>query len=249
VKQYAIVFHDTYQFNDTANTLKYVIERIDELIFILYYKEPDIIKPIILIDEEYSRLFNNVMHITLREYNDLLDLDLNYKALLKLKKHYAIPFTDRLEPLALYRILADYKQIEEQDIAIFAMHIKAKDSRSNIALYLKKHEKIRDSIYHAYNDMIKHKLSAKHYLANIMIASNTNKLFNEILVALKDMLIWKRVKYSNIIYNKPKRPLLNSDRYPILADFEVVSLMLPDSINNMRILTDGVKPYTSGSML
>jgi hypothetical protein len=149
----------------------------------------------------------------------------------------------------LYRILADYKQIEEQDIAIFAMHIKAKDSRSNIALYLKKHEKIRDSIYHAYNDMIKRKLSAKHYLTNIMIASNTNKLFNEILVALKDMLIWKRIKYSNIIYNKPKRPLFNSDRYPILADFEIVSLMLPDSINNMRILTDGVKPYTSGSML
>ena len=70
-----------------------------------------------MVNEEYARLFNNVMHITLIENNDLLDFDLQYKALLKLKRHYAIPFTDRLEPLALYRILADYLTIKSRGIS------------------------------------------------------------------------------------------------------------------------------------
>ncbi len=253
---YKIIFQNTYEFMTVAKTLEPVLNRLDEFIFLLTWR--DSIKPILLIEEHAKELFNNVMHITLSE-DDRVEIvkglaDMQIYARLYFKDHYAIPFTLIPEPFPLYRILADYYE-ETLDKLAFIIHAKQKSEKVSIASFLKKHEARRSSLFYAYNEHIRAKLSSTHFHATLILASSNKKILLKALRAFRlSHLFYTLKRYDEhkllrILFKRPKKPLLLNKRYTVLSSTELISLMLPDSLRGVKIPVDGIRAYTTGGLL
>ncbi|MEM4365842.1 MAG: hypothetical protein QXJ44_08035 [Candidatus Nitrosocaldus sp.] len=284
---YQIIFQQQYDFIQTAKTLEGVLQRINEFLFLLYARN-DTITPILLIEAEKRELFNNVMHITLAEYSSkeaILEILKNMRiyAKLKLKQHYAIPFTIVPEPFPLYRILADYYYNYDNNTTtpttanananttnttlIFAIHAKQRSEKISIASYLRKHDLARTSTFYAYGEAIKQKLQSTHYHCTLLLSCTDSKIaLLKALTAFKVQYFAYFLKSNNNLHSiekqrlarelfaRPKKPLTipyirNPIRYPVLSSIELVSLMLPDSIKGIRTTIDGIRPFTTGTML
>ncbi|MEM2857251.1 MAG: hypothetical protein QW416_09140 [Candidatus Nitrosocaldaceae archaeon] len=294
---YQIIFQQQYDFIQTAKTLEGVLQRINEFLFLLYARN-DTITPILLIEGEKRELFNNVMHITLAEYSKDTILailkSMRIYAKLRLKQHYAIPFTIVPEPFPLYRILADYyfnynnsnssssnsngnnNSINTTNTTtantntttlIFAIHARQRSERISIASYLRKHDLARSTTFYAYGEAIKQKLQSTHYHCTLLLSCNdSNVALLKALTAFKVQYFAYFIKSNNNLspidkqrlarelFARPKKPLAipyvrNPIRYPVLSSIELVSLMLPDSIKGIRTTIDGIRPYTTGTML
>jgi hypothetical protein len=144
----------------------------------------------------------------------------------------------------------------------FFMHAYQRNERSSIASYLRKHDMRRTSIYYAYGDHIRQKLQLTHYHVTLLLASNSKQALMKGLSAFKasyftysinsnnhrhELLLKKQRLYKHI-FAKPKKPWLSNQRYTVLSQVELVSLMLPDSLM-LRLTVDGIRPYTTGVML
>ncbi|MEM2857214.1 MAG: hypothetical protein QW416_08955 [Candidatus Nitrosocaldaceae archaeon] len=294
---YQIIFQQQYDFIQTAKTLEGALQRVNEFIFLLYARN-DTITPILLIEAEKRELFNNVMHITLAEYNKEAVLDLlksmRIYAKLKLKQHYAIPFAIVPEPFPLYRILADYYYNYDSSSSnssnssnnnsssttartttntttsiLFALHARQRSERISIASYLRKHDLARTSTFYAYADSIRQKLQSTHYHCTLLLSCTDSKIaLLKALTAFKVQYFAYFLKSNNNnnlspiekqrlareLFARPKKPLTipyirNPVRYPVLSSIELVSLMLPDSVKGVRTTVDGIRPYTTGTML
>jgi hypothetical protein len=213
--------------------------------------------------DRYKDLFNNSIYITLQEFELSKDIfSLSIYARLRFKQHYAIPFTITLEPFLLYKVLADYAYNSNNTIPlVFFMHVYQRNERANIASYLKKHDIRRTSIYYAYGDNIRAKLQLTHYHATLLLASNSKEELMKGLSAFKASYFTYSINSNNNhrhelkkqrlykhIFAKPKKPWLSNQRYTVLSQVELVSLMLPDSLM-LRLAIDGIRPYTTGVML
>ncbi|MEM3092686.1 MAG: hypothetical protein QXI92_03190 [Candidatus Nitrosocaldus sp.] len=287
---YQIIFQQQYDFIQTAKTLEGVLQRVNEFLFLLYARN-DTITPILLIEAEKRELFNNVMHITLAEYSSkeaILEIlkSMRIYAKLKLKQHYAIPFTIVPEPFPLYRILADYYYTATPTTAttpttntananantntttlIFAIHAKQRSERTSIASYLRKHDLARSTIFYAYGEAIKQKLQSTHYHCTLLLACTDSKVallkaltafkvqyFAYFLKSNNNLHAIEKQRLARELFARPKKPLTipyirNPVRYPVLSSIELVSLMLPDSVERVRTTVDGIRPYTTGTML
>ncbi len=231
MKPYLLVFNNSYNFNESSISLERVLLRIDRFIFMLI--NDDKILPLILADNITP--FYNLKHITINDFDYNVN-DYQFFARFRYRRHFAIPFTIKAEPSPIYKVL--------DDNTIFIINAIAKQSNYHISKYLSKHDRLRTSIFYAYNDIIKHKLQSKHFLADIIVASNDKSSIDRIASVLKDL----RYKYvKNVSLDKPKKPLLDKS-YTLLSHIELLSLMLPDDIN-IRLEVDGVRPYTNSYML
>ena len=271
-KTYQLIFQQGYDFIIASKQLELIIQRIQEFIFILYSK--DKVHAILLMDDRYKDLFNNI-EITLQEFklDDNKDIfpslfQLPIYARLKFKQHYAIPFCLQPEPFPLYKVLADYaysnnnnNNISSNTIPLaFFMHVYQRNEKSSIAGYLRKHDLKRTSIFYAYADHIRQKLQATHYHTTLLLASNSKEALMKGLSAFKTSYFTYRINSNNHrhelekqrlykhIMKRPKRPLFSNQQYTVLSHTEVVSLMLPDSLM-LRLTVDGIRPYTTGIML
>ncbi|WP_158648786.1 hypothetical protein [Candidatus Nitrosocaldus islandicus] len=280
---YQLIFQQQYDFIATARQLELVIQRIPELIFLLYSKER--VYAMLLIEAKYKELFNTINTLTLQEYpTDDIMLSINNKhiyAVMKFKQHYAIPFVLQPEHFPFYKILADYTykhtnsnisnsnsismSISSSIPLLFTMHIKQHNERVSIASYLRKHDLKRTSLFYAYSEHMRFKLQQTHYHSTLIVAGDDREILLKGLTAFKTQYFTYRIKsnknYRNNnnkelynsrlykdIFNRPKKPLFNNNRYTVLSHTEVVSLMLPDSLM-LRLTIDGVRPYTTGKML
>ncbi len=54
-------------------------------------------------------------------------------------------------------------------------------------------------------------------------------------------------KVFEVIVDKPRYSFMHKDN--ILSHIELLSLMLPDNIDNLRTAIDGVRPYTTSDMI
>lgn len=276
---YQIIFKQEYNFIETARTLESVLQRVKEFIFLLIAK--DTLLPILLIDSKDKELFNNVMHITLADIDKSVVEEITIRipiyAKLRLRQHYAIPFTTTLEPFPLYRIAGDYATVtpntntnnnssssstRSTEVILFALHTNQRQERVSIASYLRKHDLARTSIFYAYGEAMRQKLQSTHYHCTLLIASNSRITLDKALTAFKVQYFTHILKGNNNrskdreksrllkeLFKKPKKPLFGNKRYPVLSSIEVVSLMLPDSITGIRTTVDGIKPYTTGRIL
>jgi hypothetical protein len=272
VNTYQIIFQQGYEFITASKMLELIMQRIQEFIFVLYAK--DKVYSIIIMDDRYKDLFNN-MQITLQEFELSKEVfTFPIYARLRFKQHYAIPFCLQAEPFPLYKVLADYAYSSNNSnnnnnnntpptipLAFF-MHAYQRNERSSIASYLRKHDIRRTSIYYAYGDHIRQKLQLTHYHATLLLASNSKQALMKGLSAFKasyftysinsnnhrhELLLKKQRLYKHI-FAKPKKPWLSNQRYTVLSHIELVSLMLPDSLM-LRLTVDGIRPYTTGVML
>ena len=270
-KAYQIIFQQGYDFIIASKQLESIVQRIQESIFILYSK--DKVYAILLMDDRYKDLFNNI-EITLQEFklDDNKDIfpslfQLPIYARLKFKKHYAIPFCLQPEPFPLYKVLADYAYSNNNNNnnnntipLVFFMHVYQRNEKASIAGYLRKHDLKRTSIFYAYADHIRQKLQATHYHTTLLLASNSKEALMKGLSAFKTSYFTYSINSNNHrhelekqrlykqIFAKPKRPLFSNQQYTVLSHTEVVSLMLPDSLM-LRLTIDGIRPYTTGVML
>lgn len=288
---YKIIFRQEYNFIETAKTLEQVLQRIKEFIFMLLGRQDNLL-PLLLIDSKDKELFNNVVHITLADGVDKHILEelatrTHIYAKLRLKQHYAIPFTITPEPFPLYRIVGDYNstynnksrdnitEITEPVTATttnaiaFALHANQRQERASIASYLKKHDIARTSLFYACGEAIRHKLQSIHYHCTLLLIANSRLDVEKAMTAFKPThftyslksnnlrsfrdrrsnVDWSKSKLLRELFKKPKKPLIGSSHYPILSSTELVSLMLPDSITGIRVLIDGIRPYTTGRIL
>jgi hypothetical protein len=267
VNTYQIIFQQGYEFITASKILESIVQRLQEFIFILYSK--DKVYAILVMDNRYKDLFNN-MQITLQEF-ELPDIfSFPIYARLRFKQHYAIPFCLQAEPFPLYKILADYAYSSSNNnntpptttipLAFF-MHAYQRNERSSIASYLRKHDMRRTSIYYAYGDHIRQKLQLTHYHVTLLLASNSKQALMKGLSAFKASYftysinsnnhrheLLKKQRLYKHIFAKPKKPWLSNQRYTVLSQVELVSLMLPDSLM-LRLMIDGIRPYTTGVML
>jgi len=263
VNTYQIIFQQGYEFITASKMLELIMQRIQEFIFILYSK--DKVYAILVMDNRYKDLFNN-MQITLQEF-ELPDIfSLPIYARLRFKQHYAIPFCLQAEPFPLYKVLADYAYSSSNNnnnnsnnnnsntttipLAFF-MHAYQRNERSSIASYLRKHDMRRTSIYYAYGDHIRQKLQLTHYHATLLLASNSKQALMKGLSAFKASYFTYSINSNNHrheLFAKPKKPWFSNQRYTVLSHIELVSLMLPDSLM-LRLMIDGIRPYTTGVML
>jgi hypothetical protein len=269
VNTYQIIFQQGYEFVTASKMLELIIQRIQEFIFILYAK--DKVYSIIIMDDRYKDLFNN-MQITLQEF-ELPDIfSFPIYARLRFRQHYAIPFCLQAEPFPLYKVLADYAYSSSSNnnnnnntttttipLAFF-MHAYQRNERSSIASYLRKHDMRRTSIYYAYGDHIRAKLQLTHYHVTLLLASNSKQALMKGLSAFKASYFTYSINSNNHrhelkkqrlykkIFAKPKKPWFSNQRYTVLSHIELVSLMLPDSLM-LRLTVDGIRPYTTGVML
>ncbi len=266
-KGYQVVFQQGYDFITTSKQLELIVQRIQEFIFILYSK--DKVYAIFVMDNRYKDLFNN-MQITLQEF-ELLDVfSLPIYAKLRFKQHYAIPFCLQPEPFPLYKVLADYAYSSNKNDnnssnnntipLVFFMHIYQRNERTSIASYLRKHDMKRTSIYYAYGEHIRQKLQLTHYHATLLLASNSREALMRGLSAFKSSYFTYSINSNNHrhelekqrlykqIYTRPKKPWFSNQRYTVLTHTEVVSLMLPESLM-LRLAVDGIRPYSTGTML
>ena len=255
LKVYQLIFQQGYDFFIASKQLEFIIQRIHEFIFMLYNK--DRVYAILVMDDKYKDLFNNI-EITLQEFKlDNKIFEQHIYARLKYKQHYAIPFCLQVEPFLLYKILADYTYSNNSVPLAFFMHVYQRNERSSIASYLRKHDIKRTSIYYAYTDQIRAKLQATHYHTTLLLASNSKDTLMKGLSAFKASYftyiirsnnhkheLIEQMLYKHIIH-KPKRPLFNNQQYTVLSNIEIVSLMLPEVLLSI----DGIRPYTTGAML
>jgi len=266
-KAYQIIFQQGYDFITASKQLELLIQRIQEFIFILYSK--DKVYALLLMDDRYKDLFNNI-EITLQEFKldeDIFPFQLPIYARLKFKQHYAIPFCLQPEPFPLYKVLADYAYSNSNSNnnnntipLVFFMHVYQRNEKSSIASYLRKHDLKRTSIFYAYADHIRQKLQATHYHTTLLLASNSKQALMKGLSAFKTAYFTHVTRSNNYrdelnkqrlyryVTNKPKKPFFSNQRYTVLSHTEVVSLMLPDSLL-LRLTVDGIRPYTTGIML
>jgi len=264
LKAYLIVFQQGYDFIIASKQLELIVQRIQEFIFILYSK--DKVYALLLMDDRYKDLFNNI-EITLQEFKldkDIFPFQLPIYARLKFKQHYAIPFCLQPEPFPLYKVLADYAYSNNNNNnsipLVFFMHVYQRNEKSSIASYLRKHDLKRTSTFYAYADHIRQKLQATHYHTTLLLASNSKEALMKGLSTFKASYFTYRINSNNHrhelekqrlykqIFAKPKRPLFSNQQYTVLSHTEVVSLMLPDSLM-LRLTIDGIRPYTTGVML
>jgi hypothetical protein len=269
VNTYQIIFQQGYEFVTASKMLELIMQRIQEFIFILYAK--DKVYSIIIMDDRYKDLFNNNMHITLQEFELSKEEDIfsfPIYARLRFKQHYAIPFCLQAEPFPLYKVLADYAYSSSNNNTpttttiplAFFMHAYQRNERSSIASYLRKHDMRRTSIYYAYGDHIRQKLQLTHYHTTLLLASNSKQALMKGLSAFKALYFTystnsnnhrhelKKQRLYKHIFAKPKKPWFSNQRYTVLSQVELVSLMLPDSLM-LRLTVDGIRPYTTGEML
>ncbi len=212
-----------------------------------------------------------------------LTYNYRYYALLKYKKNPAIPFTDIPEPSPIYRVLGSYYNNEDEANTVpngiipnptflnptfpttlptinntntgclVAIHAKHKSFTYTLSKYLRKHERLRSSIFYAYNDAMVGKLKSKHFIVKIVVASNSKEMIRKVIPAFKDFNGIIKVndpmkdKVFEVIVDKPRYSLLHKDN--ILSHIELLSLMLPDNIDNLRTAIDGVRPYTTSDMI
>lgn len=279
---YQIIFKGEYNFLETARTLESVVQRLREFIFLIIAKDTISLLPILILDSKDKELFNNVMHITLAEYDypSIIEwiVRLPIYASLRLRQHYAIPFTTVVEPFPLYRIAGDYASYTSTNTSssssssssttpstsesiLFALHAKQHSERVSIASFLRKHDLKRTSIFYAYGDQIKHKLQLAHYHCTLLLASSSKIELMKCLTAFKVQHFTHVLKGNNNrgtkeesrllkeLLREPKKPFWSNKRYPVLSSVEVASLMLPDSVKGIRTTVDGIRPYTTGRIL
>jgi len=267
-----MVFQQGYDFLIASKQLELIVQRMQEFIFILYSK--DKVYAILVMDDRYKDLFNNIQ-ITLQEFKlDNIIFERYIFAKLKFRQHYAIPFVIQAEPFPLYKVLADYAYNSNNNNSnsnssgnnnntiplAFFMHAYQRNERASIASYLRKHDLKRTSTFYAYADHIRMKLQATHYHTTLLLASNSKEALMKGLSAFKTSYftyisrtnnykheLEKQRLYKHIMH-KPKKPLFGNQRYTVLSHTEVVSLMLPDSLM-LRLTIDGIRPYTTGMML
>ncbi|MEM2857242.1 MAG: hypothetical protein QW416_09095 [Candidatus Nitrosocaldaceae archaeon] len=150
---------------------------------------------------------------------------------------------------------------------LFALHARQRSERISIASYLRKHDLARTSTFYAYVDSIRQKLQSTHYHCTLLLSCTDSKVaLLKALTAFKVQYFAYFIKSNNNLHSiekqrlarelfaRPKKPLAipyirNPIRYPILSSIELVSLMLPDSIKGIRTTIDGIRPYTTGTML
>ena len=255
VKCYQLVFQQQYNFLETAKTLEPVVQRLQDFLFLLVITRENKI-PLVCLDSSSSsgsgseQLFNSVAHVAIIPTNMPTDMHMHIYASIKLRRHYAIPFTTIAEPFPLYRV-------EVEEPLIFAFHARQRQETSNIASYLRKHDRLRTSIFYAYGEAMVKKLQSVHYHCSLFIASNSRITLQQAFRALPQLHFAytlksnsrKNNRFYTELFKKPKKPLIGSSHYPILSSTELVSLMLPDSITGIRVLIDGIRPYTTGRIL
>lgn len=267
---YNVIFHDSYNFQESAKSFEQILLRLDRLYFLLLYSDSKLIPMLLTIDDSPKiEIFNNLKHITLEEIDTIPNENLEYKyyAVLKYRKNIAIPFTDVIEPSPLYRLGNSNNRNNDNNNnddntdgnhAIVFINARHKQYNHQIASYLKKHEKVKDSIYYAYEGIIKGKLRAKHFLTRIVIASNNRDAIKSIALAFKDFKIAvvggvgrRGITINNQhqyrLFDRPKYSLFHKDN--VLSHIKLLSLLLPDDIDNSRLMVDGVRPYTTSDML
>jgi len=142
----------------------------------------------------------------------------------------------------------------------FFMHAYQRDEKVSIASYLRKHDIKRTPTFYAYADQIRQKLQATHYHTTLLLASNSKDALMKGVSAFKTSYFTHIRRINNYIHElekqrlykhimkRPKKPLFSNQRYTVLSQTEVVSLMLPDSLM-LRLTIDGIRPYTTGVML
>jgi len=180
LKSYQIIFQQGYDFITVSRHLELIIQRIQEFIFVLYVK--DKVYAVIVMDDRYKDLFNN-LQITLQEFeSDKNVFSLPIYTRMKFKHHYAIPFCIQIEPFPLYKVLADYaygnnvgdadsnsisnpssigissKSNNNIPLTLF-IHVYQRNEKSSIASYLRKHDIKRTSVFYAYAGQMRAKLS------------------------------------------------------------------------------------------
>ncbi len=216
--------------------------RLDNFLFAIDNK--DKIYPIFIIDREHAALLNNIKHTTVEESN-IPDLNYRYYAVLKYKRNFAIPFTDKAEPSPIYKVLNYYDISSDCLVIINAKH---KQFNYKISSYYKKHEKVKDSIYYSHGLSIQQKLQCKHFITKMIITGNDKSIINRALLAFRDFSASiKLLNDLSYIISKPRYSILYKDN--ILSHIELLSLMLPDSIDNVRLNIDGVRPYSNSDMI
>lgn len=222
---YQFIFQQQYDFLSTAKTLEQVLQRLKDFIFILYTEDNNNnnnnnnnnIIPLILIDKNARELFNNVMHITLTDYdvNTVLRVldKMRVYAKLKLRQHHAIPFTTIPEPFPLYRILADYYIGSEKEnnnnndtVILFALHARQRPEKYSIASFLRKHDLARSSTFYAYGEQIRMKLQLPHYHCTLLLACTDS------MVALQKALTAFKVSYFTHFIKSNKHKNKNRNR-------------------------------------
>ena len=192
---YQFIFQQQYDFLSTAKTLEQVLQRLKDFIFVLYTENNNNnnnIIPLILVDKNARELFNNVMHITLTDYDintvlRVLDKRMHVYAKLKLRHHYAIPFTVIPEPFPLYRILADYyiENNNNDTVILFALHARQREEKYSIASFLRKHDLARSSLFYSYGEQIRMKLQLPHYHCTLLLAGDSMVALKKALTAFK----------------------------------------------------------------
>lgn len=223
---YQIIFKQEYNFLDTARTLEAVLQRVKDFLFLLVAK--DTLLPILLIDSKDRELFNNVMHTTLTDTAKEPILELITRmpiyAKLRLRQHYAIPFTTVVEPFPLYRIAGDYYATSTSTLAtnnnnnndninininninnnthcpetiLFALHARQHSERTSIASFLRKHDLKRTSIFYAYGDQIRQKLQLAHYHCTLLLATTSRLELEKGLTAFKVQHFTRMLKGNN----------------------------------------------------
>ncbi|MEM2923929.1 MAG: hypothetical protein QW560_05930, partial [Candidatus Nitrosocaldus sp.] len=150
---------------------------------------------------------------------------------------------------------------------IFALHARQRSERISIASYLRKHDLARTPTFYAYGEAIKQKLQSTHYHCTLLLACTDSKVaLLKALTAFKVQYFAYFIKSNNNLHSiekqrlarelfaRPKKPISipyirNPIRYPVLSSIELVSLMLPDSVRGVRTTIDGIRPFTTGTML
>ncbi len=138
---------------------------------------------------------------------------------------------------------------------LVAIHAKHKSFTYKLGKYLRKHERLRSSIFYAYNDAMVRKLRSKHFIVKILVASNSKDMIRKVIPSFRDFNGIIKVndpmkdptKIFNEVINRPKYSFLHKDN--ILSHIELLSLMLHDNIDNLRTTIDGVRPYTTSDMI
>ncbi len=138
---------------------------------------------------------------------------------------------------------------------LVAIHAKHKSFTYKLGKYLRKHERLRSSIFYAYNDAMVRKLRSKHFIVKILVASNSKDMIRKVIPSFRDFNGIIKVndpmkdptRIFNEVINRPKYSFLHKDN--ILSHIELLSLMLPDNIDNLRTTIDGVRPYTTSDMI
>ena len=196
-------------------------------------------------------MLSNIKHVTIEEYG-FPDIDYDYYAILRYKKHIAIPFTDVIEPSPIYKILNYYNSEQEHDDCLLLINARHRSFNYQISMYYRKHDRVKDSIYYAYGKQIENKLKSKHFIAKVVIAGNDKEIIREAVLAFKDFYTARVYDNSNgrvnlkKVNSSPSYNIFHKDN--VLSHIELLSMMLPDGIDNASLNIDGLRPFSNGTI-